>query len=115
MGIEWSNDSAECAKVRNFLNQEMGCRISEDSGIGIKPISKTGSERIVRKAMLHALENNRKTVTIVHKGNIMKYTEGAVKDWCYNLVKTEFRDKIVTEDEVSAGASREDKILLTTG
>jgi isocitrate dehydrogenase len=112
MGIEWSNDSVECAKVRNFLNKEMGCNITEDSGIGIKPISKTGSERIARKAMLHALENNRKTVTFVHKGNIMKYTEGAFKDWCYNLVKTEFRDKIVTEDEVSEGASREGKILV---
>jgi isocitrate dehydrogenase, NADP-dependent, prokaryotic type len=112
MGIEWSKDSAECDKVRNFLNKEMGCNITEDSGIGIKPISKTGSERIARKAMLHALENNRKTVTFVHKGNIMKYTEGAFKDWCYNLVKTEFRDKIVTEDEVSEGASREGKILV---
>lgn len=112
MGIEWSKDSAECAKVRNFLNKEMGCSITEDSGIGVKPISKTGSERIARKAMLHALENNRKTVTFVHKGNIMKYTEGAFKDWCYNLVKTEFRGKIVTEDEVSEGASREGKILV---
>jgi isocitrate dehydrogenase len=112
MGIEWSKDSAECAKVRGFLNKEMGCSISEDSGIGVKPISKTGSERIARKAMLHALENNRKTVTFVHKGNIMKYTEGAFKDWCYNLVKTEFRDQIVTEDELSEGASREGKILV---
>ncbi|MDD2234244.1 MAG: isocitrate dehydrogenase (NADP(+)) [Desulfitobacteriaceae bacterium] len=112
MGIEWSKDSAECARVRDFLNKEMGCSITEDSGIGVKPISKTGSERIARKAMLHALENNRKTVTFVHKGNIMKYTEGAFKDWCYNLVITEFRDKIVTEDEVSAGASREGKILV---
>jgi isocitrate dehydrogenase len=112
MGIEWSKDSAECAKVRGFLNKEMGCSITEDSGIGVKPISKTGSERIARKAMLHALENNRKTVTFVHKGNIMKYTEGAFKDWCYNLVKTEFADKIVTEDEVSEGASRESKILV---
>lgn len=112
MGIEWSKDSAECAQVRDFLNKEMGCSISEDSGIGVKPISKTGSERIARKAMLHALENNRKTVTFVHKGNIMKYTEGAFKDWCYNLVITEFRDKIVTEDELSEGASREGKILV---
>ncbi|MHB8126820.1 MAG: isocitrate dehydrogenase (NADP(+)) [Desulfitobacteriaceae bacterium] len=111
-GIEWSYDTAECAKVRDFLNSEMGCSIVKDAGIGIKPISKTGSERIVRKAMNHALENNRKTVTLVHKGNIMKFTEGAFKDWCYDLVKTEFRDKIVTEEEVAEGASREGKILV---
>ncbi|MFZ3101901.1 MAG: isocitrate dehydrogenase (NADP(+)) [Desulfitobacteriaceae bacterium] len=111
-GIEWSYDSAEGAKVRKFLNTEMGCQIVEDAGLGIKPISKTGSERIVRKAMNHAIENNRQTVTLVHKGNIMKYTEGAFKNWCYDLVKSEFRDKIVTEEEVYAGASREGKILV---
>ena len=111
-GIEWSHDSAEGAQVRKFLNDEMGCHIAEDAGLGIKPISKTGSERIVRKAMNYAIENNRQTVTLVHKGNIMKYTEGAFKNWCYDLVKSEFRDKIVTEDEVTAGASREGKILV---
>lgn len=111
-GIEWSYDSVEGAQVRKFLNTEMGCHIAEDAGLGIKPISKTGSERIVRKAMNYAIENNRQTVTLVHKGNIMKYTEGAFKNWCYDLVKSEFRDKIVTEDEVTAGAAREGKILV---
>lgn len=111
-GIEWSMGSAECAKVRNFLNKEMGCNIAADAGIGVKPISKTGSERIVRKAMEYAIENKRKVVTLVHKGNIMKYTEGAFKDWCYDLVKREFRDLIVTEEEVGEGASPEGKILI---
>lgn len=111
-GIEWSYDSPEAAKVRDFLNGSMDCHISPDAGIGIKPISKTGSERIVRKAMEHALANDRKTVTLVHKGNIQKYTEGAFKNWGYDLLKTEYRNRVVTEEEVAAGASREGKILV---
>ena len=111
-GIEWSFDSPEGAKVREFLNHEMGKAIPADAGIGVKPISKTGSERIVRKAFQYALDKGRKSVTIVHKGNIMKYTEGAFKTWGYELAKREFGDKIVTEAEVWEGASREGKILV---
>ncbi len=111
-GIEWSFDSPEGAKVREFLNQEMGKAIPADAGIGIKPISKTGSERIVRKALQYAVDSGRKSVTIVHKGNIMKYTEGAFKTWGYELAKREFGDKIITEAEAAEGASREGKILV---
>jgi len=99
-GIEWPQGTPEVKKVIDFLNKEMGTKIREDSGIGIKPISVHGSKRLVRKAILYALENNRKSVTLVHKGNIMKYTEGAFRDWGYELAKEEFRDVIVTEEEL---------------
>lgn len=111
-GIEWSYNSVEGAKVREFLNGKMGTQLPDDAGIGIKPISKTGSERIVRKAIQYALENNLKTVTLVHKGNIMKYTEGAFKNWGYELAKREFRKQIVTEEEANWGNPREGKILV---
>lgn len=113
-GIEWEKDTEEAAKVRQFLNMEMGCSISEDTGIGIKPISRYASERIMRKAMEYAIENNRKTVSIVHKGNIMKYTEGSFKKWCYELAEKEFAEYIITEDEVAAldGQVPEGKILV---
>ena len=78
----------------------MGKRVRPDSGIGIKPMSETGSKRLVRMAIQYAIDNKRKTVTLVHKGNIMKFTEGAFRDWGYEVAKAEFRDQIVTEDEV---------------
>jgi isocitrate dehydrogenase len=90
----------------------MGKRIRPDSGIGIKPMSEFGSKRLVRMAIQYAIDNNRKTVTIVHKGNIMKFTEGAFRDWGYEVAKTEFRDRIVTEEETWNGASREGKVLV---
>ena len=90
----------------------MGKRIRPDSGIGIKPISEIGTKRLVRMAIQYAIDNKRKTVTLVHKGNIMKFTEGAFRDWGYEVAKAEFRDQIVTEDEVTAGASREGKVLI---
>jgi len=99
-GIEWKKGSPEVKKVIGFLNKTMKTKIRSDSGIGVKPMSATGSKRLVRKALQYALDKNRKSVTLVHKGNIMKYTEGAFRDWGYELAKKEFRDKIVTEDEV---------------
>jgi isocitrate dehydrogenase len=111
-GIEWAKGTAEAKKIIEFLEREMGKRVRPDSGIGIKPISETGSKRLVRKALAYAVANKRRTVTLVHKGNIMKFTEGAFRDWGYELAKTEFRDHIVTEDEVGNGASREGKILV---
>jgi len=101
-GIEWMTGTAECDKVVSFLINQMGVdkiRFPESSSIGIKPISRQGSERLVRAAILYALQHKRKSVTIVHKGNIMKFTEGAFKDWGYNLAITEFRDRVVTERE----------------
>jgi isocitrate dehydrogenase len=111
-GIEWAKGTPEAARLIEFLEREMGKHIRPDSGIGIKPISESGSKRLVRMAIQYALINNRKTLTLVHKGNIMKYTEGAFRDWGYELAKTEFRDRIVTEEETWNGASREGKLLV---
>ncbi|MBI1873760.1 MAG: isocitrate dehydrogenase (NADP(+)) [Acidobacteria bacterium] len=111
-GIEWAKGTPQAEKVIRFLEREMGKRVRPDSGIGIKPISETGTKRLVRMAIRYALANGRKTVTIVHKGNIMKYTEGAFRDWGYELAKAEFRARVVTEDELSAGAARDGKLLV---
>jgi isocitrate dehydrogenase len=111
-GIEWAKGTPQAERIIEFLSKEMGKRVRIDSGIGIKPISEFGSKRLVRKAILYAIAAKRKTVTLVHKGNIMKFTEGAFRDWGYELAKTEFRDQIVTEEEVSQGASRDGKILI---
>ena len=111
-GIEWAAGTEQAEQVRSFLNGEMGCRLPEESGIGVKFISRTGSERIMRRVMQYAVEHGRKTVTIVHKGNIMKYTEGAFKTWCYELAKKEFAALTVTEEEVWQGASVDGKILI---
>jgi isocitrate dehydrogenase len=111
-GIEWAANTEKAEQVRTFLNGEMGCHLPEESGIGIKFISRAGTERIMRRAMQYAVEHGRKTVTIVHKGNIMKYTEGAFKNWCYELAKKEFAALTVTEEEVWQGASAEGKILI---
>ncbi|MBA3231209.1 MAG: isocitrate dehydrogenase (NADP(+)) [Acidobacteria bacterium] len=111
-GIEWAKGTPEAEKVIAFLEKEMGKRIRPDSGIGIKPISEFGTKRLMRMAVQYAIANHRKSVTIVHKGNIMKFTEGAFRDWSYEVAKAEFRDQIVTEDEVWDGASRDGKILI---
>ena len=86
--------------------------LSDETGIGIKPISKFASQRLVRKAMVYALENRRKTVTLVHKGNIMKYTEGAFRTWGYELIKSEFSDKVVLESDLDGQPVPEGKILV---
>ncbi len=98
-GIEWQKGTKEVKKVISWLNKSMKTKIRTDSGIGIKPISVTGTKRLVRKAIRYAIENNRKSVTLVHKGNIMKYTEGAFREWGYDLALKEFRDKVITEAE----------------
>ncbi len=99
-GIEWASGSEKVKKVIDFLNGEMGTTIREDSGIGVKPISLFGSERLVRRAVRYAVENGKSSVTLVHKGNIMKYTEGAFRDWGYALAKREFGDAVITEQEL---------------
>jgi isocitrate dehydrogenase len=111
-GIEWAKGTPQAEKVIQFLEREMGKRIRPDSGIGIKPISETGTKRLVRMAIQYAIDNKRKTVTLVHKGNIMKFTEGAFRDWGYEVARAEFRDRVVTEDEVAQGASREGRVLI---
>ena len=114
-GIEWPYDSPEARKLREFLKREFGVELSPDSGIGIKPISKFRTQRLVRKAIKYAIENKRRSVTLMHKGNIMKYTEGAFRDWGYEVALKEFRDYVVTEDEVKelyGGSVPEGKILI---
>ena len=114
-GIEWPAGSPEAQKVIAFLQKELGKKIRPDSGIGIKPISMTATKNLARRAIQYALDNGRRSVTIVHKGNIMKYTEGAFRDWSYELAKEEFGAKTVTEEEVSAkynGKVPEGKLLI---
>jgi isocitrate dehydrogenase len=100
-GIEFKQGTPEAKKIIDFLNNEMGTKkkVREDSGVGIKPISIFGSKRLVRYAIKYALENKRKSVTLVHKGNIMKFTEAAFREWGYEVARDEFRDAIVTERE----------------
>src|SRR5215471_607691 len=102
-GVEWEQGTAECARLIEFLNKDMlkggKKQIRLDSGVGIKPISVTGTKRLVRMAIQHALETGRKTVTLVHKGNIQKFTEGAFRKWGYEIAIEDFRDKVVTERE----------------
>ena len=114
-GIEWARGTEEARKVIEFLKRELGVDIRPDSGIGIKPISETGSKRLVRKAIDYAIENNRPSVTIMHKGNIMKYTEGAFRDWGYELAREEFADQTISESEVwekFEGVPPERKIVI---
>jgi len=102
-GIEWKSGTPEAEKITAFINDEMlkgtGKRLPEHPGIGIKPISAFNTKRLVRRAIQYAIESNRRIVTLVHKGNIMKFTEGAFRDWGYELAVQEFRSQIVTERE----------------
>jgi isocitrate dehydrogenase len=99
-GIEYAAGSPENEKLARFLRQEMGAEFFPGSGLGVKPISAFGSKRLVRKAIQYALDRGRKSVTLVHKGNIMKFTEGAFRNWGYELARQEFGDVTIGEDEV---------------
>lgn len=99
-GIEWESGTEEAAAVREYLVENYGVNIRELSGIGIKPISPFGTKRLVRKAIEYAIEYKRKSVTLVHKGNIMKFTEGAFREWGYEIAKEEFPEITITEDEL---------------
>ncbi len=114
-GIEWKSGTEEARKVARYLSEEMGAALDIDSGIGIKPISPRATKRLVRMAIDYAIEKGRRTVTLVHKGNIMKFTEGAFRDWGYELAREEFSDIVVPEDDLSSlpgGELPEGKILL---
>ena len=114
-GIEWESGTDEAAAVREYLVENYGVNIRELSGIGIKPISPFGTKRLVRKAIEYAIEYKRKSVTLVHKGNIMKFTEGAFREWGYELAKEEFPDITITEDELwddFGGKQPEGKIVI---
>ena len=96
-GIEWEQGSPQAAQLLDYLSTSFGKRIRRDSGVGIKPISITGSKRLVRMAIQYAIDNGRRSVTLVHKGNIMKFTEGAFRDWGYELAKEEFGERTIGE------------------
>ena len=99
-GIEYQSGTEENKKLAKFLREDMGVDFFEDAGLGVKPVSPFGSKRLVRKAIQHAIEHNLGSVTLVHKGNIMKFTEGAFRTWGYELAKEEFGDITITEDEL---------------
>lgn len=111
-GFEAASGTPEAAKIIDFLRKEIGWTIRADSGVGIKPISRTGTERLVRAALEYAVKQKRKSVTLVHKGNIMKYTEGAFRGWGYDLARREFPDKVVTWEDIGDGPVPEGKILI---
>jgi isocitrate dehydrogenase len=113
-GIEFQEGSERAIKLLQFLSDQ-GYEINPDSGLGVKPISMTATKNLVRRAINYAIENKRKVITLVHKGNIMKYTEGAFRDWGYQLAREEFRDQVVTEEEVMkdhGGKAPENKIII---
>ena len=99
-GIEWEEGSGGALELIGFLRDKLGKRVREDSGLGIKPVSITGSKRLVRKALEYAVREGRTDVTLVHKGNIMKYTEGAFKEWGYEVARDEFGEQTITEQEL---------------
>jgi isocitrate dehydrogenase len=101
-GIEWKSGSPEAVKLIEYLDSELGKKVRPDSGIGIKPISTFGSKRLVAKAIRYAIDHGRDSVTLVHKGNIMKFTEGAFKDWGYEIAAESFAETTITEDSVWA-------------
>ena len=111
-GVEWREGTEEALKLREFLERELGRKIREDSGIGIKTISRFGTKRLVRIAIQYAFTNGRRSVTLVHKGNIMKFTEGAFRDWGYELAKEEFEDRIEFENKITEGNVPAKKIVL---
>jgi len=114
-GIEWKMGSPEALKMIEILEKEFGVQVRKDSGIGVKPMSEFGSKRLVRKAIKYAIENGRGSVTLVHKGNIMKFTEGAFREWGYQVALEEFREYVITEEELNkdyGGKQPDSKIVI---
>jgi isocitrate dehydrogenase len=114
-GIEWREGTEEAARVIEFLNTQMGASVRPDSGVGIKPISRIGTRRLVAKALRYAVEHHRRSVTLVHKGTIMKFPEGAFRDGGYQTAADEFADTVITEDVLYkefGGRAPEGKVVL---
>ena len=111
-GIEWASGTPEAERLRRFLIDDMGADVREGSGIGIKPISPFGTKRHVAAAIRYALARGRRRVTLVHKGNIMKFTEGAFRDWGYEVTREQFGERTVTEAQTWEGTSAEGKLLV---
>ena len=114
-GIEYESGSPEMRKLEKFLKEEMGADFFDDAGLGIKPISPFGTKRLVRKAVRYAIDNGRENVTLVHKGNIMKFTEGAFRNWGYEVCRDEFGDQTISEEELWSkhdGKRPEGKVVI---
>lgn len=114
-GIEWPAGSEEARDLGRYVSERMHIQLGQDTGIGIKPISTRGTKRLVRRAIAYAIERKLPSVTLVHKGNIMKFTEGAFRQWGYELAREEFADKTVTESEVMekfGGRAPEGKVII---
>ena len=114
-GIEWAKGSDEARRILEILRTEFNVRVREDSGIGLKPISEFCSKRLVRKAIAYALAHGRRSVTLVHKGNIMKFTEGAFREWGYEVARDEFGDRTVTGEDAQRrpdGRAPEGKVVI---
>jgi len=114
-GIEFQSGTPENEKLARFLREEMGVKFFEGAGLGVKPISAFGSKRLIRKAIQYAIDNGRESVTLVHKGNIMKFTEGAFRNWGYELAREEFSTQTITEDELWSrydGKRPEGKVVI---
>lgn len=113
-GLEWPAGSAAARRIIAFLREELGAEVREDSGIGLKPMSPFGTKRLVRLAIRYAVARGRRSVTIMHKGNIMKFTEGAFRQWAHEVAREEFPEETVTEEEVAAagGAAPEGRVVI---
>ncbi len=111
-GIEFKEGTPEARALIEFLGAELHKEIRADSGVGVKPMSRTGSQRLVRRAIAYALKHGKPSVTLVHKGNIMKFTEGAFRDWGYELARSEFRDHVVLEAELASGTPPAGKVVV---
>ena len=114
-GIEYQSGTPENEKLARFLREEMGAKFFEGAGLGVKPVSAFGSKRLIRKAIQYAIDNERESVTLVHKGNIMKFTEGAFRAWGYELAREEFGEQTITEDELWAkhsGKRPDGKVII---
>ena len=114
-GIEYAAGTPENEKLARFLREELGAEFFEGSGLGIKPISAFGTKRLMRSALRYAIDRGRRSITIVHKGNIQKYTEGAFRNWCYEVAREEFPEQTITEDELWEqynGQAPEGKIVI---
>ena len=111
-GLEVPAGSPQASRLINFCKTELGWEIRPDSGMGLKPISRFGTERLVRAAIRYALQQGRKSVTLVHKGNIMKYTEGAFRNWGYELARREFGDQVLTQEELGNRPVPKGKVLI---
>jgi isocitrate dehydrogenase len=115
VGYEFQSGSQEARRLIEFVRREFGWAVREDAGVGLKPMSPFGTKRLVRKAIRYALDRGRRSVTLVHKGNIMKYTEGAFKTWGYDVAREEFGDRTITWEEVQeryGGAAPPGKVLI---